>query len=144
MVTYLALFQKDADGGFVVTIPDLPHGGTQGDNLAEAMSMARDFLKCVLQHYIETGEPIPPARKHRHRGYREVRLPALQSAKVHLYREFLDSGLKKAELARRIGIAKTNVDRLFDLDHASRLGQIEDAFRALGKQLELRVTSKVA
>jgi antitoxin HicB len=31
------------------------------------------------------------------------------------------------------------VDRLFDLRHASRLDQIEAAARALGRQLEVRI-----
>ena len=44
-----------------------------------------------------------------------------------------------ADLAKRLGIPKTNVDRLFDLRHQSRLDQIEAAFRALGKQLSIEV-----
>jgi antitoxin HicB len=63
----------------------------------------------------------------------------MQAAKAELYREFLTSGIRKAELARRLGIPKTNVDRLFDLRHQSRLDQIEAAFRALGKVLSIEV-----
>ena len=66
-------------------------------------------------------------------------LPALQAAKVDLYVSFLDSGLKKAKLARRIGIPKTHMDRLFSLRHHSRLDQIEAAFAALGKRLHVEV-----
>jgi antitoxin HicB len=63
----------------------------------------------------------------------------MQAAKTELYREFLASGIRKAELARRLGIPKTNVDRLFDLRHQSRLDQIEAAFQALGKVLSIEV-----
>jgi antitoxin HicB len=42
-------------------------------------------------------------------------------------------------LARRLGISKTNVDRLFDLKHHSRLDQIEAAVKALGKELTIDV-----
>ena len=49
------------------------------------------------------------------------------------------SGLRKADLARRLGVSKPQVERLFDLTHASRLEQIEQAFRALHKRLELSV-----
>lgn len=35
--------------------------------------------------------------------------------------------------------AQLQVDRLFDLRHASRLDQIEAAARVLGRQLEVRV-----
>jgi antitoxin HicB len=49
------------------------------------------------------------------------------------------SGLKKAAFARRIGIAKTHIERLFSLRHQSRLDQIEAAFAALGKRVEIEV-----
>jgi antitoxin HicB len=68
-----------------------------------------------------------------------VALPILQSAKVELYLAFLASGLKKAEFARRIDIPKTHVDRLFSLRHRSRFDQIEAAFAAFGKRLEIEV-----
>jgi antitoxin HicB len=58
-----------------------------------------------------------------------------------LYTAFRASGMKKAELARRIGISKTNIERLFDLDHSSRLDQIEAAFRAIGKKLEVTISN---
>lgn len=64
-------------------------------------------------------------------------LPALQSAKIDLYTTFQASGLKKAEFARRIGIAKTHIERLFSLRHQSRLDQIEAALAALGKRLHV-------
>jgi antitoxin HicB len=50
-----------------------------------------------------------------------------------------EQGIKKAELARRLGWHMPQIDRLFDLRHASRLDQIEAAARARGKQLEVRV-----
>jgi hypothetical protein len=40
-----------------------------------------------------------------------------------------EQGIKKAELARRLGWHIPQVDRLFDLRHASRLDQIETAPR---------------
>jgi antitoxin HicB len=52
---------------------------------------------------------------------------------------FLKSGMRKAELARRLGIPKTTVGRLFDLDNHSRLDQIEAAFGALGKRISLEI-----
>jgi hypothetical protein len=77
------------------------------------------------------------ARRHRGSKFRPVPLPALQAAKVDLYTAFLVSGLKKVELARRIGIPKTHIERLFSLRHHSRLNQIEAAFAALGKRLHV-------
>jgi antitoxin HicB len=50
-----------------------------------------------------------------------------------------EQGVKKSELARRLGWHMPQADRLFDLRHASRLDQIEAAARALGRTLEVRV-----
>jgi hypothetical protein len=61
----------------------------------------------------------------------------LQWAKVDLYIAFLESGLTKAEFARRIGIPKTHIERLFSLRHQSQLGRIESGFAALGKRLHV-------
>ena len=64
---------------------------------------------------------------------------ATQAAKVELYRQFQASGLRKIDLASRIGISKTVVDRLFDLGHQTRMSQMETAFEALGKRIEIVV-----
>lgn len=140
MLGYYALFEPDIEnGGFVVTFPDLGHGATQGETLAEAIDMAQDFLSCVVSALIKMGEDLPRAVRHRGKKYRLISLPALQSAKAEFYSAFRASGCKKADLARRIGIPKTNIERIFDLDHASRFDQIEAAFLAIGKKIEVTV-----
>ncbi len=45
----------------------------------------------------------------------------------------------KAELARRLNCHLPQIDRLLDLAHASRLDQLEQAFAALGKRLEVAI-----
>src|SRR5271157_1235492 len=115
MLRFNALFEPDQEkGGFVVTFPDLKWGVTQGDTEEEAMAMAVDALEMIVRDYIERGEPLPRQSKVRGRKYRVVCLPALQSAKAELYVVFQASGIRKAEMARRLGIPKTTVDRLFD------------------------------
>ena len=101
--------------------------------------MAADLLSGLISDLIRKGEDLPAPRKHRGRHFRPVSLPLLESAKVDLYRAFQASGLRKTELARRLNIPKTNVDRLFDLKHHSRLDQIEAAFRVLGKEITIEV-----
>ncbi|HEX5865323.1 MAG TPA: hypothetical protein VF014_13885 [Casimicrobiaceae bacterium] len=50
-----------------------------------------------------------------------------------MYRALRSAGLTRADLQRRLGWNRESVDRLFRLDHNSRLQQIEAAFRALGR-----------
>lgn len=138
MEPYLALFEPDREaGGYVVTLPDFGYGVTQGETLEEAMEMARDLLMLTIGDYIRESRPLPSPRRHRGSKFRAVPLPAIQTVKVDLYSAFLESGFKKSELARRIGIPKTHMERLFSLRHHSRLDLIEAAFAALGKRLHI-------
>jgi len=138
MLNYPAVFEKDEkSGSYTVTFPDLPEAVTQGETLEEAESMAQDCGLSVLAYYVRHGKPIPAPTPRR--GARVVVLPALASVKAELYNAWLKSGLPKAALARRLGLQKTVMDRLFSLTHQSRLELIERAFRVLGKQLVVDV-----
>jgi antitoxin HicB len=139
MSNYQALFEPAEEGGFVVTFPDFDFGITQGDTEAEAMEMAADALALTIESYMEKGKLLPTPVQGRGRKDRAIRLPALQAAKVELYRLFTAAGIPKNELAARLGIHKANVDRLFDLNHHSRLDHIEAAFEALGKTITIEV-----
>ena len=136
---YPALFEPAAEGGFVVTFPDFGWGVTQGDTEAGASEMATDAIRTMIQEHIRNGEPIPRPTKRRGRKYHMIRLGALETAKIELYGAFWRSSIRKAELARRLRIPKTTVDRLFDLQNHTRLDQIEAAFRVLGKELTINV-----
>lgn len=136
---YYALFEPAEEGGFVITIPDFGWGVSQGDAEEEAREMAVALLQTLVQEHIRKGEALPRQSKPRGKKYRCIRLPALQGAKADLYMAFQSSGVRKAELARRLGIPKTIVDRLFDLNHRTRIDQIEAAFAVLGKRLSIEI-----
>ena len=123
----------EEDGGYVVTLPDIPYGATQGDNLAEALAQAEDFLEEAVLGMMAHGEDVPlpsPAK-----GRPTVALPALTAAKLEAYRAMRAAGLNKKQLAERLGWQPSQVTRLFDGRHASRLDQIEAALRVLGRRL---------
>ena len=66
-------------------------------------------------------------------------LPLLTMLKVNLYIALQREGVSRAELGRRLGWHREQVDRLFRLEHASRLDQIEEAFRALDRNITVSV-----
>jgi len=138
MFEYPVILEAQAEGGFVVTFPDVPEASTQGEDEEEALLYAVEALETALSFYVEARKPLPVASKAR-RGQRTVRPSALESAKLGVYQAMTEQGIKKAELARRLGWHMPQVDRLFDLRHASRLDQIEAAARVLGRHLEVRV-----
>ena len=138
MYSYPALFVPEKRG-FVVTVPNIPEVVTEGDSVEEATEFAIDAIEVVLGEYMRRQSPIPKPSGRKGKFVRSVELPLLTQAKLSLYSAMLDLGVRKADLARRLGISKSQVERLLDLQHSSRLEQIESAFRVLKKRLGLSV-----
>lgn len=135
---YPVILEPQPEGGFVVTFPDVPEAITQGEDEDEALLYAVDALETALSFYVEARRPLPGASRPEG-AQKTVRPSALEAAKLGVYQAMVEQGVKKAELARRLGWHMPQVDRLFDLRHASRLDQLEAAARALGRRLEVRV-----
>ena len=74
-----------------------------------------------------------------YRGKTAVDLPVQSAAKVGLWNAMITAGWRKSDLARRLAWHMPQVDRLFDMRHASRLEAMEQAAVALGKRIEIRV-----
>jgi antitoxin HicB len=130
-----AKFTKDKTaGGFVVTFPDVPEAITQGETMEEAAAMASEALELALTFYTEKWADLPAPGELK-RGMRMVRVPALSEAKFMLYSALRAAGIKKVDLARRLKCSPSQVDRLLDITHHSKLYQIEAAFAAIGKRL---------
>ena len=139
MLDYPVILEAQPEGGFVITFPDVPEAITQGEDEDEALLYAVDALETALSFYVDDRKPLPTPSKPK-RGQHTVRPSALECAKLGVYRAMTEQGIKKSELARRLGWHMPQVDRLFDLRHASRLDQIEAAARALGRHVEVSVT----
>ena len=138
MFDYPVILTPD-DGTMLVTFPDVPEAITFGTDTDEALMYAVDALESALSFYVDDRKPLPVPSKPK-RGQKTVRPSALECAKLGVYQAMMEQGIRKSELARRLGWHMPQVDRLFDLKHASRLDQIEAAARALGRHIEVSVT----
>jgi antitoxin HicB len=136
MLGYRVKLEPDDNGTLRVGCPALPEVTTFGDDKADAMRRAVGAIEEAIAARIAEGRDIPEGHQ---RGPGLVRLPALTVLKVELYRQLHEAGITRAELARRLGWKRESVDRLFRLDHASRLEQLEAAFAALGQALSVTV-----
>lgn len=58
---YPAVFLREADGQYSVSFPDLPEAITCGENLEQAIEMAKECLGLCLEGRKEDGEEIPLA-----------------------------------------------------------------------------------
>jgi predicted RNase H-like HicB family nuclease len=61
---YTVVLEKEADDGYVVTVPVLPGCVSQGDSRAEALENIREAIAIYLEDCRDAGEPVPTeARK---------------------------------------------------------------------------------
>lgn len=137
MFDYPVILAPD-DGAVLVTFPDVPEALTFGADKEEALLYAVDALETALSMYVDARKLLPSVSKAK-RGQNTVRPSALECAKLGVYKAMTEQGIKKAELARRLGWHMPQVDRLFDLRHASNLDQIEAAAKVLGCHIEINV-----
>jgi antitoxin HicB len=136
---YRVILIPDDNDTFLVSCPRLPIVATYGATRGEALHHAVDAIEAALASMIDDGNDIPrPSAGGRGTP---VRLPLMTSLKVQLYWALRDAGITRAELARRLSWNRESVDRLFRLDHRSRLEQLEAAFAALGRHVDLRVAA---
>jgi antitoxin HicB len=136
-LAYDIKLEPDDNDTLLVTCPALPEVTTFGDDEADAREHARDAIEEALAARIAHGLDIPVPR---HPSRKAIRLPSLVTLKVALYLEARRAGINRAELARRLGWRhRESVDRLFRLDHASKLDQLEAAFGAIDRKLEISV-----
>ncbi|MGH9608607.1 MAG: type II toxin-antitoxin system HicB family antitoxin [Bryobacteraceae bacterium] len=134
MLRYPVVLTQE-DGKILVGFPDFPNVHTFGDDRQEAMARAVDALETYFMGMIEDHEAIPQPRNRQTKTEQLIELPAVTEAKVALYRQMRNARMSKAELARRLNRPLTHVDRLLDICHPSRLDQLEQAFRVIGKRL---------
>lgn len=134
MFDYPVILTPD-DGAVLATFPDVPEAITFGANEDEALLYAVEALETALSFYIDARKPLPEPSVRP--DLPTVRPSTLESIKLGVYREMLAQGIRKADLARRLGWKTPQVDRLFDLNHASGLDQLEAAAKALGRHIDV-------
>jgi antitoxin HicB len=133
---YAVELTPDSNGTLLVTCPDLPEVTSFGVGEADALRHALDAVETAIQGRINARQPIPePAA----RGAYYVTLPASAVLKIALHQAMQEEGIRKADLGRLLGVHAPQIDRLLDLSHASRMGQIESALAALHRRVDVSV-----
>jgi antitoxin HicB len=128
----------DENGTIIAQAVDVPGALTVGKDEPDAIVQAGDALTTLFAYLIAGGEPIPPPSRPK-RGQPCAALPPLVAAKLAIYEAMRAAGLTQASLAERLGCDPRQVRRLLDLDHRSRLDQLEAALAVLGKRLVIEV-----
>jgi antitoxin HicB len=132
-VKYTLDLTPDDNDTYLVTCRELPEVTTFSESLDDATRRGVSAIEEALAARIADGRPsADDAAPEVGTIHVSAPLPALTELKVSLYEALRDKGITRAELCRRLDWKRESVDRLFRLDHASRLEQIEAAAGALG------------
>ena len=137
-MAYRIVLTPDTNDTFLVECPAFPEVATFGETDEGARRYASMAIQEAIAARIHNGRDVPPADGAG--GSTEAPVPLLVGLKVDLYRAMRENGLTRAELARRLGWNRNSVDRLFDINHASRLEQIEAALEQLGYRVDARLS----
>lgn len=141
MLCYRINVTADDNDTFLVTCPAFPELTTFGETEAEGALHGIGAVEEAIAARISGAREVPePEQSHDiPAGVLIVPLPMMTALKIALYRAMREDQLTRAELSRRLGWKREQVDRLFRLDHASRSDQIEAAFNALSRAVDFRI-----
>lgn len=135
----IALARDETDGGapvWLVTVPAFPEITTFGDTEADARLNGLKAIEEAVSARVSDGEDVPAPLAKCDEGSLCVEISALTYLKITLYTICRAKAVTRAELARRLGWHREQVDRLFRLDHKSQLDQLESAFKAIGETIQ--------
>lgn len=135
---YLIDIEPTIDGSQRATCKAFPELAALGADRKQARKNAVVALERAISARIAQGRALPKpateAQIGRHKSAK-IKLSLMAFQKCTLYLALRQSGLDRAELARRLGWPREAVDSLLRLDHPSRIDHIEAAFKMLQRDV---------
>jgi antitoxin HicB len=135
---YPARLKADDNGTVLIAFPDVPGAVSFGDTADEAIVNGLEALLTMFDGLMKDKRDIPGPSAVK-AGTPFVAVPALDAAKIELYRSMRKEGISKSELGRRLNVHLPQVDRILKVQYASQFEQMEAAFHAVGKRLVINV-----
>jgi len=125
--------------GFLVTVPAFPEITTYGDTIQDGLGNAGGAIEEAIAGRMVHAEDVPIPLTEARDGKHYVEVPILVVMKCSLYMICKTGNITRAELSRRLNWHREQVDRLFRLDHNSRIDQLEAAFKAVHAPLTMNM-----
>ena len=135
--TYPVDLSTDETGRVVAEIPDLGGCVTDGSDRAEALNEAADALSEAIAGIIRRRELIPAPSSAN--GRPVVSPDVLIAAKAALYLAMRETKTSNVSLAAKLGCAETEVRRMLDPRHATKIGRLEEALAIFGHRVVITV-----
>ncbi|MDX7991951.1 type II toxin-antitoxin system HicB family antitoxin [Xenorhabdus littoralis] len=139
MFQYPVKLERDEQtGAYVVSCRDLPLMNSVGDSVDEALLEAVEGAVVAIAIEIEERRPIPLGSEPKEDEY-IVNVPILVAMKAALHNAMIETGTRKSELARKMGQKPTQIDRLLDVEHSSKVETVELALHQLNRNVGVSV-----
>ncbi len=139
-MAYPISFKTYGSGQVGAFFVDVPEAITAGATEAQALDRAQDALVVALSSYVDDGRSLPDPSKAK-RGQRVVLVPPRVAIKLAIHSAMQDQSMTQAQLGEQLGVDGRQVRRILDLDHESKLSQLESALAALGLQASVEITN---
>jgi antitoxin HicB len=131
--------ERDGDG-WLITFRSLPEAITGGASKEEAAKNAVDAVEVTLLTYAKDGREIPSSDRKRHNDENGVVVvSATVAAKIAFVEAFRKSGMTRVAFADRLGKSESEVRRMLDPYHHTKLTTLEEAMKILGKRYIISV-----
>lgn len=108
-----ATMKNQKGGGVLVRFRDIPQATTEGEDMADAASMARDALSEAIAAFIKGRMDIPAPSAPR-KGEVAVHPEEAIALKALVYSAMRDNGISNVDMAARIGVDEKEVRRMLD------------------------------
>ncbi|MEQ4624906.1 MULTISPECIES: hypothetical protein [Providencia] len=103
---------------------------------------ATETLMTGLTDFISSKKSIPlPSQSAEHETL-SVHLPILCCLKIALHNAIIQTNTRKADLARKLNLNSQQIDRLLDIEHASKVDALEQALYLLGYDINLTINQR--
>ena len=136
-LSYPVDLSPDAGGRIVARVSDVAGCVTDGSDRAEALTEAADALEEALAAAMTGREEIPLPGSFNDRPL--VSPGAVMAAKVALYIAMRESKATNVSLATRLGCAESEVRRMLDPKHPTKIGRLEQALAVFGRRMVITV-----
>lgn len=145
-MAYRIVLAPDDNDTVLITSPAFPELTSFADSREEAPSLATLALEEAVAARMARGLDIPEPdfepEEILSADWADLSLQTM--IKVALYKAQREAGVTRAEMARRLGWRREQVDRLFRPDHASRLDQLQQGFAVLNKTIIPHIQPRIA
>lgn len=102
---------------------------------------ASDILHVALEEFISSKIPIPTP-SNAQPGDFIVHLPIISCLKIALHNAMLATKTKKSDLARKMNLTSSQIERLLEINQTSKVDSLEQALYLLGYSVSVSVHNK--